>query len=175
MISFRNADVDLPFLWESEAQPAQRWHATGDGPAHYLASTPDAAWGEFCRHQEIREPDDLAGIERALWAVEIDDQEPMVEPDLPTETVAGNEATYPGCQAEAGRLRGAGASGLRVPSAAIDPSTPSGWHVDDGLRPADPRPELTIVLFGLRADLTGWRACAPGRPAADLLSRVRYR
>ena len=41
---FRHADHRYPFLWESAAQPAGRWHADGDGPCQYLADTPDGAF-----------------------------------------------------------------------------------------------------------------------------------
>ena len=70
---FRHADHRYPFLWESAAQPAGRWHADGDGPCQYLADTPDGAWAEFLRHEEITDPDDLPGITRSLWAVEVPD------------------------------------------------------------------------------------------------------
>ena len=64
MILFRHADPRFPFLWETASQPAGRWHAPGEGPVHYLADTPDGAWAEFLRHEEIRDPEDLAGIRR---------------------------------------------------------------------------------------------------------------
>src|SRR5262245_40501368 len=55
MILFRQVDARFPFLWEDARQPAGRWHAAGDGPAHYFADTPDGAWAEFLRHEEITE------------------------------------------------------------------------------------------------------------------------
>ncbi len=71
MIGFRHADPRYPFLWEGADQPAARWHATGDGPAHYFSDTPDGAWAELLRHEEISDPDDLATIRRTLWAVDL--------------------------------------------------------------------------------------------------------
>ena len=59
MIGFRQVDARYPFLWEDSRQPEGRWHAAGDGPAHYIADTPDGAWAEFLRHEEITDPDDL--------------------------------------------------------------------------------------------------------------------
>ena len=41
MIAFRQCDARCPFLWEGAAQPEGRWHAAGEGPAHYFADTPD--------------------------------------------------------------------------------------------------------------------------------------
>ena len=53
MIVFRQTDHRYPFLWESAEQPPGRWHGAGEGPAHYCADTPDGAWAEFLRHEEI--------------------------------------------------------------------------------------------------------------------------
>ena len=48
--STRRADPRFPFLWESSAQPAGRWHGSGEGPCHYFADTPYGAWAELLRH-----------------------------------------------------------------------------------------------------------------------------
>ena len=173
MIVFRNADVDVPFFWESDAQPAGRWHEAGEGPAQYLETTPDAAWAEFLRHQEIHDPADLAGVERALWAVEIGDDEPASRPSLADHHLLGGPETYPACQDEARRLRHDGATRLVAPTAAVDSTTASGWRTDSGLVPGGEQDEETIVLFGHWPMVTAWHACQIGRPAASLLARVR--
>ena len=71
MIVFRQVDARYPFLWEDASQPAGRWHGDGEGPAHYFADTPDGAWAEFIRHEEIDDVADLPTIRRQMWAVEI--------------------------------------------------------------------------------------------------------
>ena len=71
MILYRHTPPALPFLWETPEQPPGRWHGEGEGPAHYLADTPDGAWAEFLRHEDITRPGELAGIDRAIWAVEV--------------------------------------------------------------------------------------------------------
>lgn len=173
MIGFRQADPRYPFLWESSDQPAARWHDAGEGPVHYLAGTADAAWAEFLRHEEITDPDDLATVRRAMWAVEIPDVDlPLLR--LPPAVVRGDERSYEACRREARRMRAAGASGFRAESAAIRSSTQSGYRVSDGLRPGPRRTEEVVVLFGPRPDLIGWAACAVGRPREDLLRRVRH-
>jgi hypothetical protein len=173
VIGYRQLDRRFPFLWEDASQPAGRWHGEGEGPAHYFSDTPDGAWAEFLRHEEIRDPEDVRAIERALWAVELAD-EALARPDLPKPTLSGDPSTYPTCQAEARSLRDAGASGLRAPSAALLPKTASGWRVEVGLQPGPSRSESVVVLFGRRTDVVGWIACASGRPREDLLERVRY-
>ena len=172
MIVFRHADARFPFLWETAEQPAARWHGPGEGPVAYLAETPDGAWAEFLRHEEITDPADLAGVTRALWAIELPDR-PTAVPRLPVAVLTGDPSTYERCRTEARRLRRR-APGLAAPSAALLPRTPSGFRADGGLRPAKPRHERVFVLFGAQPALVGWSACAEGRPRADLLGRVRH-
>jgi hypothetical protein len=173
VIVYRHADPRFPFLWESDDQPPARWHDAGDGPVQYFSSTPDAAWAEFLRHEEITNAEDLAGVARSMWAVELAEA-PRARPRLAPAMLTGNEATYAACRAEAKRLRARGAPGLIATSAAIDRRTGSGMRTDRGLRPGPRRSETTIVLFGRRPELVGWAACAEGRPHADLLARVRH-
>jgi hypothetical protein len=174
VIGYRHADPRYPFLWESTRQPGARWHGDGQGPVHYLASTPDAAWAELLRHEEITDPADVLTIRRAMWAVEIPD-DPLPQAHLPLRVLRGDEASYEACRREADRLRLAGAPGFRARSAAVVSTMGSGHRVDDGLRPGPARDEEVVVLFGPRPDLVGWAACDVGHPRADLLRRVRQR
>lgn len=169
MIAFRHADPRLPFFWEGARQPAARWHGDGDGPAQYVSDTPDGAWAEFLRHEEIEDPEDVATIRRALWAIEIEDA-PGPTPELPLATMTGGLASYAACRAEAARLRASGVTRLDAPSAALAAARP--FIVRGGLRLSDPRPARTIVFFGV-PPAAGWRAAAEGRPHPELLARVR--
>lgn len=173
MIVYRQTDIDVPFFWESDRQPAQRWHDTGEGPVQYASSTPDAAWSEFLRHAGIDDPADLDGVNRVMWAIEIPGSGEAAAPALPTAIMTGGIEHYRACRAEARRLRAKGATRLVAPAAAVLPGTPSGWRVDDGLVPAPTRDELTIVVFGRSREAVAWVA-AVGRPAADIIPRVRY-
>lgn len=173
MICYRHADPRLPFLVESADQPAARWNDTGEGPVQYLSDTPDGAWAEFLRHEEITDPADLATVRRALWAVEVP-EERWVAPDLPTQVMTGGPSTYPACRAAAREARAAGAPGLVAPSAALMPGAAHGWRVDRGLVPGPARDGRTIVLFGPRPGLVAWAAVAEGRPRDDLLRLVRH-
>jgi hypothetical protein len=139
----------------------------------YLASTPDAAWAELLRHEEITDPADVETIERAMWAVDVP-HATLPEARLPLRIVRGDARSYPACRREAHRLRMAGAPGLRARSAAVVSTTGSGHRVDDGLRPGPRRDEEVYVLFGRRPDVVGWAACMAGRPRPDLLRRVRH-
>ena len=173
MIVFRHADPRFPFLWESADQPPGRWHGRGEGPAHYFAETPDGAWAEFLRHEEISDPADLETVARALWAIELE-RLPTAVPALDPDTLAGDVDSYEACRAEARRIRALGGRGLVASSAALLPGTPSGFRAQGTLRPGPPRDERVVVLFGRHPGLVGWAACAPGRPRTDLLRRVRH-
>ncbi len=71
LIGFRHTNPAYPFLWEGAGQPESRWNRKGEGPVQFLADTPDGAWAEFLRHEEITDPDELPGIRRSLWAVDL--------------------------------------------------------------------------------------------------------
>lgn len=173
MIAFRHTDPRYPFLWESRSQPAGRWHAQGDGPAHYFSDTPDGAWAEFLRHEEITEPEDLSGVRRALWAVDVG-SDPPARPTVSLDVITGGPRTYERCQLEARRLRAQGADAITAPSAALLPGAARGWRVDGGLRPGAARNGKVFVLYGSRPDLTGWAATVAGRPGSELLPHVRH-
>lgn len=168
---FRHADSRFPFLWETAIQPAGRWHDAGEGPVHYFSETPDGAWAEFLRHEEIVDAADLAGIARAMWSIDLP-RAPRSQPRLDAATLTGGVSSYPACQREARRIRSMGGRGLVAPSAALE-SGSSGFRVDGGLQPGPQASERVFVLFGPRPDLVGWAACHVGRPRADLLARVR--
>ena len=172
MIAYRHADPRFAFLREYLPQSAGRWN-TSDELTHYLCDTPDGAWAEFLRHEEIVDAQDLPTIRRDLWAVEIGD-EPASRPDLPPQTLAGGPGTWPDCQREASRLRDRGAGGITAPSAALDPGAAHGWRVQGGLRPGPAREGRVFALFGPRPDLVGWAAAAAGHPSEHLLPRVRH-
>lgn len=174
-LAFRHCDARFGFLWTATAQPAARWHGAGEGPANYFADTPVGAWAEFLRHEGITEPADLAGLQRSLWAVELPD-EPAAEPVLPPAVLRGGRETHPACQAEARRLRAAGATALAAPSAALKAAGAAGWRTRAlTIEPAPPGAAgdgCVIVLFGAR-DLIGWIAVDAGAPPAAVLPLVR--
>ncbi len=104
---FRHADSRFPFLWETADQPAARWHDSGEGPVHYFSETPDGAWAEFLRHEEIVDPADLAGIDRSLWSIDLP-RTPRSQPRLLAATLTGGASSYSACRREARRKNCAG-------------------------------------------------------------------
>ncbi|HXW78943.1 MAG TPA: RES family NAD+ phosphorylase, partial [Acidimicrobiales bacterium] len=163
--AFRHGDRNYPFFWERANQPAARWHAPGEGPVQYLADTPDGAWAEFVRHEEITDPEDLAGVARRLWVIEVpEDIDRARIPQLGEAELLGGPATYATCQAEARRLRSEGADAMVAPSAALLPDGASGQFTNGGLKEAPSRDGVVWVLFGPRPNLRGWAAMDAGAP-----------
>lgn len=172
MILYRHNDNRYPFLWEDPSQPSARWHRSGEGPAQYFADSPSGAWAEFLRHEEITEEEDLAGVCRALWAVEVGD--PVTStPQLPDAVSRGGLDSYPDCQDEAERLRAEGATALVAKSAALADGKAGGWRVELGFREGPPANGRVFVLFGRYPGLIGWLVVDCGRPPVELLASVR--
>jgi hypothetical protein len=180
LIGFRHADSRFPFLWESANQPPARWHVNGDGPCQYVADSPDGAWAEFLRHEEIIEPIDLDGIARSLWAIEVEDDvlagalEVARNGGIGPDDLMGDEDSYPTCQAYARRARDTGTTELVAPSAALLPGAARGQHTDGDLCEATDRDGQVWVLYGKRPTLRGWRAVERGAPPRRVLDLVRH-
>jgi hypothetical protein len=173
VIVFRQVDARYPFLWEDATQPAGRWHADGEGPVHYFADTPDGAWAEFLRHEEITDPDDLSTIRRQIWAVDIGDA-PLQRVELPEAVLTGGRDTYSSCQQEARVMRDRGISRVVAVTAALMSGGARAMRVDGGVRVAEPQDGETVVIFGTPSDLRGWIAGNDAAPPPDLIGRVRH-
>jgi hypothetical protein len=174
MIGFRQADPRYPFLWSDSSQPAARWHAAGTGPAHYVADTPDGAWAELLRHEEITHPDDAATLRRSMWAIDIGD-EPAQPARLPNSILTGGPDTYPACQSYAAKQRARGVNRFVAPSAALVADGATGRRIEAGLeRPGGPRNGQVVVLFGPPDRVVGWQAVERGAPPPHILTRVRH-
>jgi hypothetical protein len=174
VIAYRHVDPRYPFLWESADQPAARWHGEGEGPAHYFADTPEGAWAEFLRHEGISDAEDIAGVRRAMWAVEIPEAllATAARPSLSARVLSGGLLTYGACRRAARALRRAGATALLAPSAALRPGGAGGWRIDGGFVPGPARDGRVVVLYGRQPLLVGWSAVHIGQPDARILARV---
>jgi RES domain-containing protein len=169
---YRACDRRYPFLWASADQPPGRWHDSGEGPCHYLATTAKGAWAEILRHEEITELEDLLDLELSLWDVET--PQPTEIPRLDHDTLTGDKTSYPACRAEARRLRANAAIGLRTPSAAALSGQAERYTVDtSGSYSVGTMPTETLVLFGLPSDLVGM-PLAEGHPEPTILDDVRH-
>ena len=180
-LGFRVCDRRYPFLWQSAGQQAGRWNRAGDQPVHYLGCTPTVAWAEWIRHQDIEDPDDLAGVAAALWAVLIPEHwsdQDLLPVNLPMEQVLSSSPEAQNARMTlVEQLKAQGAQGLLAPSAALhqsDRALPC-IRVRDGSEHADdlPRAAALILLWCTAELLPGWCCVAEGRPEPELLPLVR--
>ena len=171
MIAFRHTDPRFPFLREDSSQSAGRWNAEGE-LTHYFCDTPDGAWAEFLRHEEIDDPYDILTIRRALWAVDIGEP-PTLEPNLPYNVLTGGPESWSACSQSIQQYRPR-TDGISAPSAALQPGGAHGWRVDGGISPGPHREGAVFALFGPRPELIGWAATIEGRPSEELLADVRH-
>ncbi len=169
MIAFRHTDSRFPFLRETPSHSAGRWNAAEE-LTHYFCDTPDGAWAEFLRHEEITDPEDVLTIRRGLWAVDIGDAPEPIS-NLPHETMTGSLDSWLACQNAAREYR-AHTPGFTAQSAALKSGGAHGWRVDGGLQIGPDRDGKVFVLFGPRSDLVGWAATENGRPSVKLLTDV---
>jgi len=167
LIVFKHANSRYPFLWETSSQPAARYNAEDDGPAQYFADTADGAWAEFIRHAEITEPQELLEVRRALWCVDVPDEE-FTQVRLPIEKTTGDKSSYSDCQKFAKSLRDSGINRILAPSAAIKRDQAGGYRVEDGLKRGIPRSGNIYVIFELLPNTPGWRATLSGPPVEIL-------
>lgn len=168
---FRYSSYDVPF-WVLPNTRAGRWHCVGDPPTQYWSGSPDAAWAELIRSEELRLEEDLDLLRMPLWAGRfplaemVDLQEPaaMDSTGLTAEDLVGED--WAACQ-EAGSAMRRSRSGVIAPSAALD------GHA-------------SVTMFGARR-MIDWRqrpalasavpaaVVAIGRPRRGLLEKVRHR
>jgi hypothetical protein len=167
---YQSCDRRFLFVWTTDDQPEARWHGLGEGPCHYLATSPKGAWAEVIRHEAITEPEELEDLDRALWQVGA--PTPTSRPQLSDAVLVGGQATHPQCQAEARRLRNAGARGLVAPSAALLSRSAEIVTVDEsGMTSTKIYPCEVVVLFA-PVQVVGIEL-AEGHYSAEILDDVR--
>lgn len=170
-IFFRYSSYDVPF-WVRPNTTDERWHSAGDSATQYLSATPDGAWAELIRNENLRSEADLSLVQMPLWQARIDQAHIADYGDFETaqrarfnpEALIDDDQTV--CRAEGRRLREAGFAGVLYPSAALPG-------------------EQNLVIFGPRI-LLSWGASrrlasgvpgsrlTVGAPPRDLLPRVRH-
>ena len=141
----------------------------------YLADTPDGAWAEFLRHEEIVDPADLGGVVRRLWVVQLPGDAAYATPVRLDHVISrGDFRSYPACQDHARGMRTRGVTALRAPSAALLPGGARGQLTDGGLHEAPDPDGLVWALFGPRPTLRAWAAVDAGAPTERVLHLVAH-
>lgn len=169
VVAFRYSSYDVPF-WVRPNSRAGRWNVPGDGPTQYWSLTPDGAWAELIRFEELRSEGELDFVRIAIWVcrvptmrlVDLREPETCGRYGLGVTDLTGDD--WSRCQAASKAIRSDGARGILTPSAA-QPST------------------VNVTLFGPRRAIAFDRTpalasavpaavVAIGRPPAGLVNRV---
>ncbi len=172
---FRHADPRYPYLWEGHDQPEGRWHGPDEGPTHYFADTPNGAWAEFIRHEEITEVSDLDGIRRSIWVVDVPDDIEVGTLAVPNAQAFGGTSTYHQTQAAAREYRdnNPASHGFVTRSAALLEHGGKGREMDGGRVESSFREGMVLVLYGRFPRLIGWMCCRYGQPDPEILLLTR--
>lgn len=169
---FRYADYDTPF-WDRPNSRPGRWHRVGDPPTQYWSMTPEGAWAELIRFEELTNEAELDLVRKPIWAcrvtsrMAVDLRAPKQRKRHDILERALIDDDHAACQDLGAELRDSGCQLVLSPSAALDGHT-------------------NVTMFGARR-MSDWRLRAPlartlpatevalGRPPEGLLARVRRR
>ena len=170
-MAFRYCSYDVPFWVRPNTRPG-RWHTAGDEPTQYWSLTPDGAWAESIRYEELSTEEELDEIRTAMWVcrlprmglADLTDTNVCNRYNLTDEDLTADAWGH--CQRAAMEIRRE-ARGVLAPSAAL----------------AD---TLNVTLFGPRRVIAFQRTpalasaipgaiAAIGRPPHGLVGRVRRR
>lgn len=173
-VAYRWSDYDTP-LWARPNSSAQRWNRTREGSTQYLSLTPEGAWAELIRTEDLTSLAAVRLVSMPLWALHVRETrvadyatfEKAEAAGFPPEALV--EEDHERCRAEGTRLRERGFRGVLAPSAAL----PGAVNLTlFGARLAvawDSREDLRLAAF------VPARQLAVGHPPDDLLARVRQR
>ncbi len=64
--AFRYCSYDVPF-WPSPNTRDGRWNLAGDPPTQYWSLTPEAAWAELIRAEDLQSEEELDQVRMPFW------------------------------------------------------------------------------------------------------------
>jgi RES domain-containing protein len=171
LVAFRYCSYDVPFWVRPNTRPG-RWHVAGAEPTQYWSLTPEGAWAELIRYEELATEEQLDEIRTTMWVCRLPRMglADLTDDELRNRyNLTGNDLTadaWDACQHAAVEIRRE-ARGVLAPSAAL----------------AD---TLNVTLFGPRRLIAFQRTpalasavpgaiAAIGRPPRGLVGRVQRR
>lgn len=172
LVAFRYCDYDVPFWVRTSTRPG-RWHRTGHEPTQYWSLTPDGAWAELIRFEELQTERELDEVRMPLWVCRapaaglanlagnptLRERYDLTEDDLTAED-------WTACQDAAPRLRRR-YRGVLSPSAALDGAL--------NLTLFGPRRMIALERKPALASAVPAALASIGRPPRGLVGRVRRR
>jgi len=170
-VAFRYSEYDVPFWARANTQDG-RWHCAREAPVQYMSLSPDAAWADLLRHENLRTEPEAAMVRMPLWVLKVDESRIVDYSSFEKAEAAGFppdaliDDHWARCQAEGARLRALGMRGVLGPSAAV-------------------AGEVSLTLFGGRravdwddeplvASAVPAKVVTVGAPAMGLVGKVRF-
>lgn len=172
LVGFRYSSYDVPF-WVRPNTYAQRWNASLEAPTQYWSSTPDGAWAEHIRFNNIRTETELDEVRIPIWACRLssmgllDLREPDVRDDYGLTLGDLTADDWSACQRVANAIRARGIRGILSPSAALANAT--------NITLFGPRRAITFDRRPALASAVPAAIVAIGRPPKNLVDRVMHR
>jgi hypothetical protein len=169
LVAFRWCTYDVPF-WARPNTRAGRWNRANGEPTQYWSLSPEAAWAELIRHEQLTTEEELDQVRVPLWAcrlsatylVDLRNGTECERYDVAPESVIADD--WEACHRALPALR-TRATGVLTPCAALSgetnvtlfgPRRAISWNAQPGLASAVPAVKAAI-----------------GRPPDGLLERVR--
>jgi RES domain-containing protein len=169
LVAFRYSSYDVPF-WVRPNTLAQRWNLALEGPTQYWSLTPDAAWAELIRFNELTTEGELDNVRIPIWVCRlpsmglIDLRQPDAR-DRYRLTISDLTAEdWSACQSAATAMRSEGVRGILSPSAALASAT--------NVTLFGPRRAIALDRHPALASAVPASVVAIGRPPAKLVQRV---
>lgn len=71
LTAFRHTDYDVPF-WARPNTRDGRWNRAGDDPTQYWSLSPEAAWAELIRFENLHHEEELDEVRKPLWVCRVE-------------------------------------------------------------------------------------------------------
>lgn len=168
-MAFRYCSYDVPF-WVRPNTRAQRWNVLLEGSTQYWSLTPDGAWAEHIRFNDIRTEAELDEVRIPIWVCRapglglLDLREPDVRGRYGLTLRDMTDGDWGACQRAATVMRAEGVRGILSPSAALAGAT--------NLTLFGPRRAIAYNRRPALASAVPAAVVAIGRPPTKLVDRV---
>jgi len=171
-LAYRWSDYDTP-LWVRPNSTAQRWNRAREQSTQYLSLSPEAAWAELIRAEDLTSEAEVRLVRMPMWVLRVHEThladygtfEKAEAAGFPAEALV--EDDHERCRVEAIRLRELGFRGVLAPSAALPGA------VNLTLFGARLAVEWDCVDDGRLSSFVPAKQLAVGHPPEDLLPHVR--
>jgi RES domain-containing protein len=168
LVAFRYCSYDVPF-WVRPNTREGRWNRIGDPPTQYWALSPEAAWAELIRHEDLRTEEALAELRMPMWVCRVpatgivDLCDPAVRARYGLTLDDLTDEDWTACQCASATLRQE-VRGVIAPSAALPGARTLTLFGPRRLIALEDRPALASAVPGA--------VVAIGRPPPGLLVRI---